>query len=276
MKSILVVNEDPRLQETVLQALKGENHHVWWAFNAAHARELAADLMVDLIIADFKTPVTDGEELVELLRREHPNLKFVLIIERGTPAAAIAALREHVCDFLVSPFTIEELRAVVNSALAECAADEIEVISAHPEWIDLRVPCDRATLAPLEKLLREVQTDLPPEMAEAIIYAFGEMLSNAIEHGCKLDRAKRVSVSILRLKRAVICWIKDTGEGFDPARLDHAAVNNPVDDPFHHVAVREEKGLRAGGFGILMTKQLVDDLVYNERHNELMFVKFLQ
>jgi len=39
--------------------------------------------------------------------------------------------------------------------------------------------------------------------------------------------------------------------------------------------VREEKGLRPGGFGILMTKQLVDDLIYNERHNELMFVKFL-
>ncbi len=101
------------------------------------------------------------------------------------------------------------------------------------------------------------------------------MVSNAIEHGCKLDPEKRVEVSILRLRRAVICWIKDPGDGFDPSRMDHAAVNNPVDDPFHHVAIREEKGLRAGGFGILMTKQLVDDLVYNERHNELMFMKFL-
>jgi hypothetical protein len=52
-------------------------------------------------------------------------------------------------------------------------------------------------------------------------------------------------------------------------------VNNPDDDPLHHVAVREERGLRAGDFGILMTKQLVDELVYNKRHNELMFVKFL-
>ncbi len=73
----------------------------------------------------------------------------------------------------------------------------------------------------------------------------------------------------------MICRIKDPGNGFDPSHLEHAAVNNPVDDPFHHVGVREEKGLRPGGFGILMTRQLVDDLVYNELHNELMFVKFL-
>ena len=41
------------------------------------------------------------------------------------------------------------------------------------------------------------------------------------------------------------------------------------------ITVRDEKGLRAGGFGILLTDQLVDDLVYNERRNELMFVKYL-
>jgi anti-sigma regulatory factor (Ser/Thr protein kinase) len=39
--------------------------------------------------------------------------------------------------------------------------------------------------------------------------------------------------------------------------------------------VREEAGLRAGAFGMLLTSQLVDELVYNERHNELMFVKYL-
>ncbi len=34
--------------------------------------------------------------------------------------------------------------------------------------------------------------------------------------------------------------------------------------------------VRAGGFGILLTSQLVDELVYNERDNELLFVKYLE
>lgn len=275
MKSILVVNQDPRFQELVLRALNGDGHRVWWAPNAALALELLADLPVDLVIADFATPKTNSAEILESLRRDHPNLKFVLIIEHGTPEAAIGALREHVCDFLCSPFTAKDLRAAVDAAFTVCSARGIEVVSAQPEWVELRVHCDRATLSPLQKLLAELETDVPPETAEAISYAFSEMLSNAIEHGCKLDPEKRVVVSILRLKRAVICRIKDPGEGFDPSRLEHAAVNNPVDDPFHHIGIREENGLRAGGFGILMTKQLVDDLVYNERHNELMFLKFL-
>ncbi len=275
MSRILVVNEDLHFHEEVRRALKQKRHSVWWMPDLNEALVLLQDLPVDLIIADYKTQAIADEEFLDALRVQHPNVKFLLIVEHGTPEAAIGALREHVCDFLVRPFTIDELRTVVNLALAECPAHEIEVISARPEWVDLRVPCDGATLVPLQKLLGELETDLLPEMSEAISCAFGEMLSNAIEHGCKLDPKKRVAVSILRLKRAVICWIKDPGDGFDPAQLEHAAVNNPSDDPLCHVAVREEKGLRAGGFGILMTRQLVDDLIYNERHNELMFVKFL-
>lgn len=114
-----------------------------------------------------------------------------------------------------------------------------------------------------------------PELAEAIKFAFSEMLGNPIEHGGNLDPGKRVTVNILRLKHAVICRIRDPGAGFDPALLEHAAVSNPADDPLHHGGIREQNGLRPGGFGILLTKQLVDDLIYNERHNELMFVKFL-
>ena len=79
----------------------------------------------------------------------------------------------------------------------------------------------------------------------------------------------------MRLKRAFICRIKDPGDGFDPSTLDHAAINNPRDNPVRHTLVREEKGLRGGGYGILLTSQLVDDLVYNDRHNEVIFVKYL-
>jgi len=53
-------------------------------------------------------------------------------------------------------------------------------------------------------------------------------------------------------------------------------VNNPAGDPFRHVLVRDEKGLRAGGFGILMADQLVDELVYNERRNEVMFINICE
>lgn len=174
-----------------------------------------------------------------------------------------------------SPPESAEPRASLSDALRACLSAGTELVSVLPEWVELRVPCDLAAVSPLQKLVTQLEADLPPEVGEAISYAFREMLSNAVEYGGQLDPTKRVEVRFVRLQRAVICRIKDPGHGFDPTRLDHAAINNPSHDPIRHASVRDKKGLRPGGFGILLTSQLVDELVYNERHNEVLFVKYL-
>jgi anti-sigma regulatory factor (Ser/Thr protein kinase) len=79
----------------------------------------------------------------------------------------------------------------------------------------------------------------------------------------------------VRTKRVVMCRIKDPGEGFSLEELQHTALANPPDDPFHHMAEREARGMRPGGFGILMAKKLVDELLYNEQGNEVLLVKYL-
>jgi len=112
--------------------------------------------------------------------------------------------------------------------------------------VQLRVPLRSGRGSDPAKLLTQLKADLPEDTREAIAYAFREMLNNAIEHGGKLDPTKYVEVLCVLLKRAIIYWIKDPGEGFDPNALEHAAVNNPAGDPFRHVLVRDEKGLRAG------------------------------
>ena len=60
--------------------------------------------------------------------------------------------------------------------------------------------------------------------------------------------------------------IRDTGPGFNPTELPHAA---GPDDPIAHMEVRESLGLREGGFGILMARGLVDELAYNKTGNEV-------
>jgi anti-sigma regulatory factor (Ser/Thr protein kinase) len=69
--------------------------------------------------------------------------------------------------------------------------------------------------------------------------------------------------------------IADPGEGFDIDRLRHAAISNPDDNPLQHAFVREEQGLRPGGLGLAITRSLVDELIYNEARNEVVFVKYL-
>ena len=73
----------------------------------------------------------------------------------------------------------------------------------------------------------------------------------------------------------ILYRVADPGSGFRFEDLAHAAVSNPPEDPFAHAQAREDKGLRPGGFGIMMARAMVDELIYNEAHNEVVFVKYL-
>jgi anti-sigma regulatory factor (Ser/Thr protein kinase) len=74
----------------------------------------------------------------------------------------------------------------------------------------------------------------------------------------------------------VLYFVRDPGKGFSFQKLTHAAVSNPLDSPFEHAEVRERLGIRPGGFGIFMTRELVDELIYNEAGNEVLLIKYLR
>ncbi len=272
MSKIFVVDADPAVCESIRVALAGEGCDLRYAPPGQASLTLFAEEKAELVIVDL---TRQGLALLEQLSRIQDGPRRLVMSNNPTPELMIGALQQRVCDFLTKPFTADELRAAVSNALTACPANTIEVVSASPEWVELRLPCDLAAVGPLQRLVAQLAADLPAAMSEALGYAFREMLNNAIEHGCKLDPQQRVEISYIQLKHAVICRIKDPGDGFDPERLEHAAINNPDDDPLRHFFARSEQGMRAGGFGILLTSQMVDELVYNERRNELLFVKYL-
>jgi hypothetical protein len=68
--------------------------------------------------------------------------------------------------------------------------------------------------------------------------------------------------------------IADPGPGFTFGGLSHPAVDN-VSGVTAHDVMREEKGIRPGGFELVLIRALADELIYNERQNEVVFVKHL-
>jgi CheY-like chemotaxis protein/anti-sigma regulatory factor (Ser/Thr protein kinase) len=275
MSKILVIDDDPVLHQSIEMALHGRSITLCHVTEGTAGLEVLGREAIDLVLLDRDLPGEEGLALLSTLRGQAPQVKIILMAEQCSPETALVALAQRTCDLLIKPFSDQELRQVVESVLEECAVPAIRVLSVEPHWLQLQVPCDLNIVPPLQKLLTQLKGDLPEEIREGIAYAFRELLNNAIEHGGKLDPNQFVEVACIRLKRAILYWIKDPGEGFNPTELDHAAVSNPDHDPFHHILVRDQKGLRAGGFGILLANQMVDELVYNERHNELLFVKYL-
>jgi anti-sigma regulatory factor (Ser/Thr protein kinase) len=153
--------------------------------------------------------------------------------------------------------------------------DGIEVVSAQPEWITLLLRCRRFTADRVMAFLEQMHLELTAEDREGLGTAVREMLLNAVEHGGGLDPWKRVRFSRIRTADLVIYHFVDPGGGFSREDLPHAAISNPPDDPAAHVRHRMEQGLRPGGFGILVSRNFVDELIYNERGNEVLLVKRL-
>jgi hypothetical protein len=58
-------------------------------------------------------------------------------------------------------------------------------------------------------------------------------------------------------------------------KMRHAAIANAPDQPYQHLELREQMGIRPGGFGLLMTKNFADELIYSSKGNEVIFIKYL-
>jgi DNA-binding response OmpR family regulator len=281
VKKILVVDDDPELQDLVSYALKREGYEVTSAMDAYEGLEVLEKEPFDLALVDVMMPKMDGLMMLSHLRERDKDLRVIVMTALTTPETAISALRDQASDFLAKPFDVGQLLSAIGS-IFELSPKEvsIEVLSAQPDWIELRVPCDMAAIDPLERLMSQLKTDLPTITRESVTYAFREMLRNAIEHGGKNDPSQYVEVGYLRSPRIILYRIKDPGEGFSIESLYKpegpiAAFLNPQGDPMQHEQVREEEGLRPGGFGILIARDLVDEMIYNERHNEVVLIKYL-
>lgn len=105
-----------------------------------------------------------------------------------------------------------------------------------------------------------------------LILAIREMAMNAIEWGHCKRKEEIVDLYYRIYENRLEIVIRDCGPGFNPKCLPHAADRK---DPLQHMNIREAKGIREGGFGILMTKGLVDDLAYNDTGNEVRLIKYL-
>jgi molybdopterin/thiamine biosynthesis adenylyltransferase len=102
-----------------------------------------------------------------------------------------------------------------------------------------------------------------------------ELLLNGIEWGGHLNPEQKVRVACLRTRRMLLYRIADPGPGFSFENLVHAAAAH-APGAIAHDRVREEKGLRPGGFGLVLIRAIADELIYNERQNEVVFIKYLR
>lgn len=276
MAHILVTDDDAATREMLRGLLKKKGHKVSVAADGISALTAIHKNKFDLVLLDIWMPKMTGLGLLGSLQGEDHIPKIIVMTSDKTSDTLLHALQGRVYQFMGKPIDPDVLLITVDNALsANPTTPAIEVIAANSHWVELLVPCERSVVSRVQSFLSRLETDLPEEVLEKVGYAFRELLNNAIEWGGHLDPNLKVRISYIRTKRLLMYRLDDPGPGFKIEELKHAAISNPENDPMAHMVEREARGLRPGGLGLMLTQQLVDELVYNETRNSVVLIKYL-
>jgi CheY-like chemotaxis protein len=230
----------------------------------------------DLILTDPNQKGAVGVQLLKQIRQIQPGRKVVVMAKESSEADILEAMREQAFSFFSHPIDRANLIGMITCALdLPHWENGIEVLCARPGWIELRIKPQIVTADRVYHFMKELAADLADPVREKITTAFRELLLNAIEYGAGFDSDRTVRVRCIRGKRILIFQIRDPGSGFSFREIPHAAISNPPDQPIAHMQFRLEKGLRDGGFGILIAHELADELLFNQSGNEVMILKYL-
>jgi two-component system, OmpR family, response regulator len=274
---ILVVDDDPDIHALLTASAKNMAWHIDSAYDGMEGlSRLMQNGPYDLVLTDICMPRLDGLELLERIHQSSPETPVVVMTAQNTPGNIVRAIRDKAFTYFSKPFSPDAVVEMISRALdAPAGNDDVEVLSARPDWISLRLRCKLEIADRMVQFFRELQVELGAEEQADVATAFRELLMNAIEHGGHLDPEKKVEVAYVRLSRAILYYVRDPGEGFSFENLAHAAVASSPDDPLQHLEVRRRAGMRAGGFGMLITRNIADELIYNEQGNQVLLVKYL-
>ncbi len=114
-KRILVVEDEEKLRRVIELHLASEGFDVDKARTAEEALRLAE--RADLILTDLRLPGMDGLGLLSALRRQNMNSPVVIMTAYGSVETAVQAIKAGATDFLLKPFSLDHLIAILHKAL---------------------------------------------------------------------------------------------------------------------------------------------------------------
>ncbi|HEY6448333.1 MAG TPA: response regulator [Acidobacteriaceae bacterium] len=271
---ILIADDDAATRHGVARLLEAAGFEVSEAEDGRAALNTIQEKHYDLVFLDIWMPHLSGLEVLARIRTSASRPKVIVMTSDGTSETLLRAVKEQAYDYLSKPFPPRQAVEVAQRALSADQCPDIEVLSARPHWVELLIPCTSEAAERIQTVMMKLDADLPDNLRETIASSFRELLLNAIEWGGQFDPNRKVRIASVRSPRMLMFRIADPGPGFSFSELSHAAVGQPESEPVAHMSVREERGIRPGGFGILMIKAAADELLYNEAQNEVMFIKY--
>jgi CheY-like chemotaxis protein len=286
---ILIVEDDTSSRIYLENLLEVNDYECQSAANGIEGLNLFEEYRPDIVITDIQMPLMDGLELLEALNEMSPETIVIITTAYGTENYAIQALHLGANNYLKKPVTAYDLLPLLKKyeAIFDSKTQPTGLPGKIAERsIKLYFDTNLYTLENVPKVVDRVLIESDCKQLESdkvnIELGLAELITNALEHGNlnisydekkdaldnnsieelykeRLDKNtntnKQITVEFLS-KADYFQWkITDEGEGFDWKKIP---------DP-----TTDDKLLELNGRGVFISKFLFDQIIYNEKGNEV-------
>ncbi|MBS0355610.1 MAG: phosphate regulon transcriptional regulator PhoB [Proteobacteria bacterium] len=207
--TILLVEDEPAIQELIAANLMRAGHHVVRASDAETAQRIVRDALPDLILLDWMLPGMSGVEFARRLRGEERTrgIPLIMLTARGEEQDKVLGLESGADDYITKPFSPRELvariKAVLRRRAPETTEDPVELggLRLDPATHRLAAGSNPITLGPTEfRLLHFLMTH--PERVHSRAQLLDQVWGDHV-----FVEERTVDVHIRRLR----CALEPTG-----------------------------------------------------------------
>jgi len=117
MPSVLIVEDEPKMQRLLELNLSEEGYTIHAAADAETALSQLRQEKADIVVTDLKLPGMNGLEFLHEIKRMDASLPVILMTAFGTVETAVEAMKAGASDYVLKPFSMDELKLVIRKEL---------------------------------------------------------------------------------------------------------------------------------------------------------------
>jgi DNA-binding NtrC family response regulator len=176
-ENILVVDDEPDMRDALTAALRREGLCISTAANGVEALEKVQGQAFDLIITDVRMPRMGGLALLQELKRTVATIPVVMMTGYGRIEDAVEAMKAGAFDYLLKPFSLEDLKTVVTKALTpHHNAARVQVETSRQEQTDFldTATVERPVVTQDARMLQMIELGKEAAASKATVLIQGE------------------------------------------------------------------------------------------------------
>ena len=126
--SILIIDDEPKMGKALRRVLEADGYSVDSVDDPRDGLQLLGDASYQVLLCDLKMPQMSGLDVLEQAKALQPNLNVIMMTAFASVETAIESMRKGAYDYLIKPFSTDELKILIQRCVQTRALEQENVI----------------------------------------------------------------------------------------------------------------------------------------------------